>query len=164
MSLVVETGSGSPSAESFASVAQADARLSGLGLTNWATLQTIEKESALRRATQYMEQAYRQRWKGTRLLRDQALSWPRYGVEADGYCYDSTSIPVSIVNACIDLAFKAASGDLNADLTRTVTREKVGPIEVEYSPNAPENVRYRAIDMALAPFLSGGGGFRLIRS
>lgn len=164
MTLITEDGTGLSTAESFASVSAADTRLAAQGLTNWATLTTTEKEQALRRATAFMEQAYRGRWKGTRLLRAQALSWPRYGVVADTWYIESTIVPTEVVNTCIDLALKAAAGDLNADLTRTVIREKVGPLETEYSPHAPESVRYRAADMALAPYLSGGGANRLVRA
>ena len=51
------------------------------------------------------------------------------------------------------------------DLTQAVIREKVGPIETEYSPTSPQSVRYRAIDMALAPYLTSGSGMaRLVRA
>lgn len=165
MTLITEDGTGLSTAESFASVAAADTRLAAQGMTNWATLTTTEKEQALRRSTAFMEQSYRGRWKGTRLLREQALSWPRYGSQADGWYVPSTEVPVEVVNACIDLAFKAAAGDLNADVTRTVIREKVGPLETEYAPHGPQSTQYRSIDQALAPYLTGGGGsVRLVRA
>jgi len=166
MTLVVEDGTGKTNAESYASVAQADTRLAALGMTVWASnTTTTEREQALRRATAFMEQAFRTDWVGARLLRDQALSWPRYGAEADGFVLDSISVPTDIVNACIDLAFKAASGDLNADLTRAVLREKVGPIETEYAPNSPQATRYVSIEMALRPYLRGSRVMaRLVRS
>lgn len=165
MTLIVEDGTGLANAESYASVTDANTRLGNLGYTNWTTLTTTEREQALRRATEYMEQAYRGRWKGTKLLRAQALSWPRYGAEADGWDINSTTVPADVVNACIDLAFKAAAGDLNADLSRAVIREKVGPLETEYAAYGTEATRYRAIDMALSPYLAGGGAtVRLVRA
>lgn len=165
MTLIVEDGTGLSNAESYASVAQADERLAALGMTTWASgTVTAEREQALRRATAFMEQQYRARWKGTRLFRAQALSWPRYGAEADGWAIESTIVPTDIVNACIDLAFKAAAGDLNPDVTRTVIREKVGPLETEYAAHGPQSTQYRSIDMALAPYLGGGGMARLARA
>lgn len=165
MSLTVETGQGLSAAESYVSVADADARLASLGMTNWATLITTEKEQALRRATAHMEQAYRQRWKGTRLTRTQSLSWPRYGACVDGYDIPSTIVPADIANACADLALKAAAGDLAADESRAVIREKVGPLETEYSPHSPQATRYVAIDRALSPYLKAGGNVAfLVRS
>lgn len=162
MALTVETGTGSASSESFASVAQADTRLADLGFTNWATLSTTEKEQALRRATAFMEQTYRNRWKGTRLLRAQALSWPRYGVTFEGFPVDSTTVPTEVVNTCIDLAFKAAGADLLPDQTRAVKREKVGPIETEYVEFASQGTRYASADGALSPFLKAQ--FGLVRA
>jgi DnaT-like ssDNA binding protein len=164
MSLIVEDGTGLVNAESYISVANADARLSNLGITNWSTLLTAEKEQALRRATQYMLQAYRQRWTGNRVKVDppQALDWPRYGVEVDGFPVHFDVVPTDIANTCADLAFKAASGDLNADLTRGVIRKKVGPLETDYDRFSPQAVRYRAIDMALAPYLKGSSATAML--
>lgn len=164
MSLVVETGEGLSTAESYISVAGADARHTAFGNTAW-TGANDAKEAALRRATAYIEQAYRELWKGTRLYRAQALSWPRYGACVDGFDLPSTEVPAEVANACADLALKALAGDLNADLTRTIIREKVGPLETEYSPHGAESTRYRSIDMGLASFLRGGGvNARLVRA
>lgn len=156
MALIVEDGTGRTDANAYVSVADATARMTALGNTNWADLTSTEMEQAIVRATGYMEQAYRSNWRGTRLLRDQALSWPRYGAIVDGWTIESTLVPLDVANACADLAFKAAGGDLNEDLTRSIIREKVGPLETEYSAFSPQSVRYRAIDMALTPYLRGG--------
>lgn len=158
MALVVETGTGSATAESYASVSQADTRLAAHGNTLWATMSEAEREQALRRATTFMEQAFRQRWRGTRLTRVQALSWPRYGVCVDGFDVPSTTVPGEVVNACIDLAFKAAGGDLAPDTARVAIREKVGPLETEYSPYSAQQPGYVAIERTLAPMLKGGAG------
>lgn len=156
MSLIVEDGTGLSTAESYVSVAAADTRMTALGLTNWGTLSTTEKEQALRRSTQHMLRAYRGRWKGTRVTSTQALDWPRYIPDmVDGHPVLSSVVPTDIANACADLALKAAAGDLAPDLERAVIRKKVGPLETEYSPHSPQATRYRAIDMALAPYIKG---------
>lgn len=157
MSLIVEDGTGMETAESYASVAQADARLAALGMTNWATITPTEKEQALRRATVAMVQFFGGRWKGTRLYRAQALDWPRYGAEVDGHVIPSTEVPVDVRNACIDLAIKAAAGDLNPDIGSAVKREKVGPLETEYADYSPQSTRYRALEQALSSYLRGSG-------
>lgn len=166
MALEVEDGTGKANAESYVSVADADARMAALGLTNWTTLTTAEKEQALRRAAQYMLQSYRDRWQGYRTSTTQALDWPRAWVIVDRYTYiDNDVVPADVAAANADLAFKAAYGDLNADLARGVVREKVGPIETEYDRASPQSVRYRAIDMLLAPYLKGAAGMaRLVRA
>lgn len=166
MALIVEDGTGLATAESYISVADADTRMTNLGNTNWTTLTATEKEQALRRATVYMEQAYRSRWSGYRNGDTQALSWPRNGVVIDRYILvDDDVVPAAVADACADLAFRAAAGDLNADLERGVVRKKVGPLETEYDRASPQSVRYRSIDMMLAPYLMGGGAMAtLVRS
>lgn len=164
MSLEVETGTGSATAESYCSVADADARHTAFGNAGWTGADTV-KEQALRKATAYIEQAYRDRWKGTKLYRAQALSWPRYGAIVDGWDIDSTVVPNEVRDACADLALRALTETLNPDLTRAVIREKVGPIEVEYSPYSTASTRYVAVCDALAPFLTGSASCaRLVRA
>jgi Putative DnaT-like ssDNA binding protein len=155
MALIVETGAGLSNAEAYVSVAAADARMTSFGNDTWATLTTAEREEAIRRSTTHMVQAYRGRWAGQRVNSTQALDWPRWGVEVDGFYVASDSVPADIANACADLAFKAAAGDLAPDLTRGVVRKKVGPLETEYDRNSPQATRYRSIDMTLAPYLTG---------
>jgi len=164
MTLITEDGTGLANAESYISVADADARHAALGNTAWASLSTAAKEQALRKAAAYMTQRFRQRWKGTRLLRAQALDWPRYGVCLDSYPVDTDVVPTDIANACADLALKASTETLNADLERGIVREKVGPLETEYDPYSSQAKRYPAIDGMLSPYLSGGGMARLIRA
>ena len=165
--LIVEDGSGLPEAEAYASVAQADARLTGLGLTLWATITEGEKEAAIRRATVYMEQTYRPRWVGARATRAQALAWPRTDVLLDGFAVEANEIPAEIVNACIDLAFRAAFQDLSKDTGTTQEKqsETVGPISTTYVAGSALKAKYTAIDEMLRPLLSiGGMSVRLVRA
>lgn len=166
MALVVEDGSGLANAECYISLAAATARHTSLGNAAWAAAATdSDREAALRRATAYMEQAYRENWKGYRLHKAQFLSWPRWRVWVDGYPIEPNVVPPEVANACADLALKALAGDLNADLTRGVTMKKVGPIETQFDRYSPQRVRYPAVDMALAPFLKcSSASVSLIRS
>lgn len=152
MALVAETGEGLSTAESYISVADADARQTALGVTDW-TGTDAAKEVALRLATNYMEGAYRNAWKGTRLKREQALSWPRYGAFVDGFDVLSTIVPQEVKNACADLAVKALTETLAPDLERGIKREKIGPIETEFDTFSPQSKRYRSIEMGLAAYL-----------
>ena len=168
MSLICEDGSGKSDSESYISVADASSYHTARGNTAWAALATDAlREAALRRATDYMRQAYRSRWQGYKVNEDQALDWPRYDVEVEGYAIDSDIVPTEIKNACAELALRASAADLNPDLTQGVAREKVGQIEVEYDKASPQFTRYRAIDALLSPYLKAGGGgcsMGLIRS
>lgn len=163
MALIVEDGTGKADAESYISVSDAASYLSDRGYSAFAALATDAlKEAALRKATDYMEQAYRTRWKGTRVTATQALSWPRLYVEREDYYVPGDEVPVEVKNACALLALKSIDGDLNADLTQGVVREKVDVLEVEYDQNSPQYVRYRAIDNMLAVFFTGGANSKKV--
>jgi hypothetical protein len=157
VALIVEDGTGKPDAESYITVAAASTRHTNLGNAAWAAAASdTVREAALRRATVYMEQAYRDRWCGYRQVTTQALSWPRNSVVVDEFVVvESNVVPPEVANACADLALRALTDDLNADLTRGVVRKKIGPLETEYDRYSPQSKRFRAIDMMLSPFLKG---------
>ena len=151
--LIVEDGSGRPDAECYVSVEDADAWLAARGYTLWATLTATEKEQAIRRAADYIERAYGQRWKGAKASAAQALSWPRIGVVVNDYALPSDAIARALVSANCLLAFKAASGDLQEDSGRPVVRETIGPLTTEYERGAGPGTRYLAIDAMLASLM-----------
>lgn len=170
MALEVEDGTGKADAESFISVADATAYHAARGNASWAALASdTEREQYLRKATDYIGQVYGQRWAGARVTDEQALDWPRdlvprpETVTGELYWPDD-EVPVAVRNACAELALKAIDGDLAPDVERTTKREKLGPLEVEYSDAAAPFTLYRAIDNMLAPFLNsaGSGAFRQV--
>ncbi len=165
MSLIVEDGSGLANAESYISVADATAYHASRGNVDWAALPNDQvREELLRKATDYMC-AYTESWKGIRLLSSQALDWPRNGVWANGYWIAPSTIPSAIANACALLALKAATGELSPDLDVPVAEEKVGPIMVKYAEGARQTVRFRAVELILAPYLAcGPSGIQVVRS
>lgn len=166
MALVVEDGTGRADAESYCSVATANAYHLARGNAAWAALASDTlREQALRNATDYMA-VYRARLAGYRLSSLQALDWPRYMVPMkDAFLYPggisyypSNSVPVGVQNACAELALKAAAGtDLTPDLDPPVVREKVGPLETEYLPGTRQTTTFFAADLLLQPFLCGDG-------
>lgn len=160
--LITETGAGLADAESYASVATADARCASLGMTGWAALAEDDKEIALRRATLFIA-TYRTRWAGCRVHQRQALDWPRYGVAVDGFAVPSTTVPAEVVKACIDLAARAGRGeDLLPDLdtgSNAIKKDKTGPLETEYFQNTTDaRERFVAVDALLAPYFGAAGG------
>lgn len=170
MALVVETGTGSATAESYISVADASTYHTNRGNSAWAALASdTVREQSLRKATDYMEQVYRLRWLGYRVTITQALSWPRDEVQRldltllNQYSYyENNVVPPEVKNACAELALKAASGELLPDLGQGVIRKKVDVLEVEYDKYSPQSKRYTAIDRLLAPFLSGSSVSRTV--
>lgn len=167
MALIVEDGTGLATAESYISVTAATTYFSNIGETAWAALASdAVREACLRKATSFMLGRYRPRWDGTRKGTTQALDWPRslvpikdapdlYG-GSDSY-YDDASVPAAVANACASLALRAATADLLADQTRTVSSVTVGPISTTYDPVSSQAVQYKEVDAMLAPYLKSSG-------
>lgn len=136
MSLVVESGAGDATAESYLSVADCTTyNTAHNAVAAWDSADSTSKERALRLATQYLEAQYGERWQGSRSTSVQALAWPRSDVELDGYVLSSTALPQKLKDACAELALRAVVGPLMPDITEPGTidheRVKVGPIETE---------------------------------
>jgi hypothetical protein len=126
-------------------------------------LTTGAKQTALIKATDYLEATYQSAWKGYRNTSTQALAWPRTDVIVDGFLLASNVVPATVVKACIEMALKASSGTtLIEDTGRTITREKVDVIETEYSEYGPVSTQYVEVSRMLSPYLnsaSNGGAF-----
>jgi hypothetical protein len=167
MALIVEDGTGKSDAESFISVADADTYHSNRANTAWAALTTANKEAYLRRATDYMEQVYRMRWFGFRKTTTQALDWPRINVMVEdiavSFMVSTTIVPTEVKNACAEMALKASTATLAADIQREKVRTKVGPIEVEYRAGGVQFTKYRAIDNMLKIYLQPSSS-KMVRS
>lgn len=175
MALITEDGTARADAESYCSLADATTHHTAMGNAAWAALATDAlREQALRRATVYMGQTYRLRWAGYRRTDTQALDWPRHNVPkpdtSDGRFlayYDDDVVPAEVRNACAELALKASSGELLADVGQAVTERTVGPITTKYAAGSMATRRYVAVDRLLAPLLSDGGSssaLRLVRA
>jgi hypothetical protein len=160
MSLIVETGTASSTSEAYATVSYADTYHAAMGNTLWATLQTAEKEQALRRAATFMCQVYRMQWKGVRVNSTQALDWPRYNVQRPDLgvynVVDPATVPIEVQQANAELALNAASEDLNPVRTQGIISKEVGPLKVVYDPNSPSGKQYSKIGMILLPLLDVG--------
>lgn len=165
MTLIVENGTVVASAESYITVTDADTYLAARGLTTWAALVTAAKEQALRKATDYMVQIYRARWKGYRKDADQTLDWPRVWVYLEPYSQgaigtypflvDDDIVPTEVKNVCAELALRSSVADLAPDLTRGKQSVTIGPISTVYDSADPQYTRYRALDLTLRPYLTG---------
>lgn len=163
ITLVVEDGTGVANANTYADVAFARAYAETVGLTLPADDDAVA--GLLLASMPYLEG---QPWKGRRVDDTQALYWPRAGVLLDS----GTSFPQNVVpNAVRQAQVTAASmvGD-GTDLTPTiegqfVKREKVGPIETEYSDEYLATVDgqpvFSAIAIFLRPYINGGGGYKI---
>lgn len=136
MALVVENGTGLSNADSYISVADADAYHLLRGNSGWTGDDAV-KEIAIRKATEYLGVRYKRRWFGVKKTETQSLDWPRTGVvDENNYELPDDELPVDLVRATAELALRSLQGDVFfADQSTPGSvgsyRVKVGPIEEE---------------------------------
>ena len=106
-SFVVETGAGSPTANSYISVDDADAYLrnSGRKTGGWDSAGHEGKEAALVKAWIYMLARWQTSWKGFPTNEDQAGDWPqRDQLKKSGHTFASNEIPPEVQNSQVEYA------------------------------------------------------------
>jgi hypothetical protein len=168
---IVETA-GAANANSFVSVAEADAYLeTRLNSTAWTG--TEPKKQALVEATRELSAIG---WQGYRASDAQALAWPRFNAPdpdgtSDFVYFDTAEIPQRIKDATCELALeflRAGTTDVAAlDSLIGITEETVGPLTTRYaepSQRAQGLARYPRVQKHIAPLLGvGAGQVRLTR-
>lgn len=167
MAFVVEDGTGLPNANSLCSVAFADEYFADRGVSTWTGSDSV-KQSALIRATDYIESRWSGRFSGERQFTAdpaQALSFPRTCTDAAA----EGEVPDGIKKATSEYALRTLGGDtLAPDPTTNASglqlsgfKEKVGPLETEeqYRPGSPAVYKsYPAADALVRPFLVRASG------
>ena len=118
---VVETGTGSSTANSYCSLATADAYHDNYGNpATWTDASTATKEAALRQATRALDLRYGGRWSGFRYSTAQALDWPRtYAYDSAGNEIASDVIPVRLQQATAAMALLHIQGVSISPTVRT---------------------------------------------
>jgi hypothetical protein len=170
---------GDAAAESYFSIAEADAYFSSRGVTAWTGTDAV-KEQAARKGTTYLDNAYRERWKGITSTQPQALAWPRvegsrggrpfYGssyplLDENGWQIDPTIVPVQVKRAAMEAALLAIGVTvLEPALVRggqiKSIDKSVGPLRkaIVYADGAPAIDRYTAIDGLLRGLVTSAPG------
>lgn len=149
--LTVETGTGASDSNSYVSEEEFAEYLGSRGLTNTADLSVL-----LLKAMDYLETLD---YLGSKYSETQALQWPRYSVYIDGYSIPSTTIPNELKLAQMRLAYEIDQGnDPLSTIERKVKREKVGPVEVEYSESSASSDILRSVNKMIRKLLSGTNG------
>ncbi|QKF52816.1 DnaT-like ssDNA-binding protein [Pseudomonas graminis] len=129
--LIIEDGAGVPEAESYASAAELGVYAGKFGVT--VPVEEAAQEALLRRAALVMEGM---NWKGKKTSSDQALAWPRRGVELDRAIQADNYLPVRIKCGQMALAAEIHADDIDPIEQRkgAVTKEKVdGAVERDYA-------------------------------
>jgi len=129
--LIIEDGAGLPDAESYATAAELVVYGGKFGVT--LPVEEAAQEALLRRAALVMEGMS---WKGRKASGDQALAWPRRGVELDRAIQADNRLPARIKYGQMALAAEIHADDIDPIEQRkgAVTKEKVdGAVEREYA-------------------------------
>lgn len=186
--MTLNSTAGSASAESYFSVAEADAYFAARNNAAWTGSNTA-KEGAARLGTQYLENAYRDRWVGIRAAQTQALAWPRvdgsrggrnqtFGTgftyplqDIDGFEIASTAVPTQVKQAAMEAALLSLTGTtLEPALERggrvKSKTEVVGPIteSTVWEDGATARDTFTVIDGYLRGLVQSRNNIRLVRS
>jgi hypothetical protein len=102
--LVVETGTGSATANSYATELFCTTYFQNQGgNTAWDAADKIQRERALMRATFWIDQTYGDRFVGLRSVNTQALEWPRsFAYDRQGE--DISGVPLALQRATAEIA------------------------------------------------------------
>lgn len=131
MTLIIEDGTGKLDAESYASTEDLAMYAVKFGVTIPAEVPT--QEALLRRAALAMDGMT---WKGRKTSSEQALSWPRRGIELDYEFKPDNYLPARIPYGQMALAAEIHADDIDPPEKRrgAVTLERVeGAVTREYA-------------------------------
>lgn len=179
MAIEVEDGTGKATANAYCDVAFVDAYATDRNKDSWMRQSPTLKARFIIQATDYIDRNFT--YLGARLRATQALEFPRIGIPLpntaspyyetlDGLFYASDEVPVNVMKACAEYAFRAAelteqSLDLQPDpaenLTGTIVdkTEQVGTLmeRTKWSGMTPSGTPgYPAADRWLRNFRISG--------
>lgn len=159
MALIVEDGTGLATAESYISVADADAYITAYKGSDatWGAATEAAKEIAARVAMQYLDGAYN--WKGEKYSAAQAGDFPRnFLYDVDGTMIEG--VPQKLKYASAEVMYLHVKGTtltVDVDRSKQVKREKVDVIEVEYEAGASQQPVFPVISRLLSDYVRSSG-------
>ena len=168
---VVETGTGSATANSYCSEATATAYHETYGNPDpWLAATPFDHQDALRQATRALDFRYGSYWSGIRVGSTQALDWPRaYAYDAAGNPIAATTIPARLQQATAILALMHIQGEnimpstqTGADIkSETLSSASGASKSVTYIGGKRAETQFPIIDRMLssAGLTSGGAGW-----
>ena len=137
MAFTVEDETGLPEANAYVTVAEFKAYWDDRGFDYSSFTDPDDFQVAIIKATDYIENRFRTRFKGSREFEDQSLSFPRLRLyDEDGRLV--TGLPIRLKHATSEYTKRALSAELSPDFVTDDTgqrvvrkKEVVGPIEEE---------------------------------
>jgi hypothetical protein len=129
MAFEVETGTGSSTSNSYATVAQFRTYWTDRG-TDYSTTTDEVVQGWLIVATEYMDNKYK--FEGSIVTETQALEWPRSGATGrGGYSIEADIIPSDVITATVWLASQSVNG-LNP-VDNGIKSERIGSVSFTYN-------------------------------
>lgn len=154
--IVVEDGTGKTNSNSYVSESDFGTYATDRGVTISGTAAVL--------LIQAMDWIESQPFQGVKNTDAQALQWPRYGVYIDSYAVGSDEIPQLLIDALCEAAIAIDGGNNPlANVDRSVKREKVDVIEVEYMDGTRDSVYLKAAETKLQKLLGGMGRMVAVR-
>jgi hypothetical protein len=153
-------------ADTYATLAEADAYAAARSWTDWDALSDAAKELRLTEAAIYLDTSYT--WKGAIAAVTQAMAWPRTGVtDGEGRTIASDAYPDRLKAAQIEYARLAETAALvTNDAQGEVKSIQAGSVGITFkdAQNVSEAAKYRSIDRLLTGlYLSRAGLVRNVR-
>lgn len=150
---------GSPTANSYVTVAEADAYFGdAFGRTLWTPLDADTKASLVITASRTLDQYIA--WYGEKTSPDQAMEWPRTCTKIP-----SDVIPTSVKYAVYELAYYMFENNGLSFSNQTVDSVKVGPIAVDFTAMSTDAGIPSFIENLLSglgsPIIVGGNQVRM---
>lgn len=164
MALIIETGAIVPGANSYVSVAEADAYLAySAQRAAWNVLNEADKEANLVQAARALDVSVT--WKGKPVESTQPRAWPRKCIVINGEEFPSDQVPSQVKQAQMELAALMMQGDRTADPDSAgISSLSVGKgaLSVEFDKTTTPTILGPVIPSMISIFSNGtiGGGFR----
>ena len=159
ITLTVEDGTRPTGANTYASLADANAYWADRASATWADATDDEKAAALIQATDYLNGLS---WTGRKVAM-RTMAWPRVDVTVDGYAVGSDEVPDEVVNACCYMAGEFIGGaDPLAAQDRALSSMKVGSVEMSWEQVSSPAPQYPALKSILRGLLLSDKVVRLV--
>lgn len=167
--LVVEDGTGKPDADAYASRQAVLDYWAARDDTAFSAATAAKADGAIRRATQFLDAQWSDRFKGARAGEAQAREWPRTGVTtSEGWLVDG--VPKCIIEATAELSKMALAGPLagsgaasSAPSQSAITSLEAGPVKISYATAQKPSIetdhgdKFYLIGRILRPVIKSGG-------
>lgn len=170
VTLVEETGAGLANANTYASVAYADAYFESHPFysDNWAEILSADKAILLAAATRLLDSMYQ--WYGYRSTQTQGLDWPRRGVrDTYDYLLPLGTVPDRLRQATAEQAFWLTKGDKSTEAQTSTGLDKlrIDVIELDFSSSTSTKSSTQPVVSSVRTLLRGlgdySGGMRVRR-